>query len=165
MATVHDNCPVYSSFFGVMGASAAMVFSALGAAYGTAKSGTGIAAMSVMRPELMMKCIIPVVMAGIIAIYGLVVAVLIANGFDPATYSLYKGFVDLGAGLSVGLSGLAAGFAIGIVGDAGVRGTAQQPKLFVGMVLILIFAEVLGLYGLIVALILNTNGGNQPKCS
>jgi len=30
------------------------------------------------------------------------------------------------------LSGLAAGFAIGIVGDAGVRGTAQQPKLFVG---------------------------------
>jgi len=36
-------------------------------------------------------------------------------------------------------------FAIGIVGDAGVRGTAQQPRLFVGMILILIFAEVLGL--------------------
>jgi hypothetical protein len=35
----------------------------------------------------------------------------------------------LGAGLSVGLSGLAAGFAVGIVGDAGVRGTAQQPRL------------------------------------
>lgn len=44
--------------------------------------------------------------------------------------------------MSVGLSGLAAGFAIGIVGDAGVRGTAQQPRLFVGMILILIFAEV-----------------------
>ena len=43
-----------------------------------------------------------------------------------------------------GLAGLAAGFAIGIVGDAGVRGTAQQPRLFVGMILILIFAEVLG---------------------
>lgn len=52
------------------------------------------------------------------------------------------------------MSGLAAGFAIGIVGDAGVRGTAQQPRLFVGMILILIFAEVLGLYGLIVALML-----------
>src|SRR3954453_16855220 len=57
---------------------------------------------------------------------------------------LYTGFIQLGAGLSVGLAGLAAGFAIGIVGDAGVRGTAQQPKLFVGMILILIFAEVLG---------------------
>jgi V-type H+-transporting ATPase proteolipid subunit len=54
-------------------------FSALGAAYGTAKSGTGIAAMSVMRPDLIMKSVIPVVMAGIIAIYGLVVSVLIAN--------------------------------------------------------------------------------------
>src|SRR5271154_7131784 len=72
---------------------------------------------------------------------------------------LYTGFIQLGAGLSVGLAGLAAGFAIGIVGDAGVRGTAQQPKLFVGMILILIFAEVLGLYGLIVALLLNTKAG------
>lgn len=70
--------------------------------------------------------------------------------------SLPRSFLQLGAGLSVGLSGLAAGFAIGIVGDAGVRGTAQQPRLFVGTILILIFAKVLGLYGLIVALILST---------
>ena len=69
-------------------------------------------------------------------------------------HSLSRGFVHLGAGLSVGLSGLAAGYAIGVVGDAGVRGTAQQPRLFVGMILILIFAEVLGLYGLIVAIYL-----------
>lgn len=82
-------------------------------------------------------------MAGIIAIYGLVVAVLISNDLQQ-NMALYTGFIQLGAGLSVGLAGLAAGFAIGIVGDAGVRGTAQQPRLFVGMILILIFAEVLG---------------------
>ncbi|KAK1121675.1 V-type proton ATPase 16 kDa proteolipid subunit [Melipona bicolor] len=151
-----ENSPIYAPFFGVMGAASAIIFSALGAAYGTAKSGTGIAAMSVMRPELIMKSIIPVVMAGIIAIYGLVVAVLIAGGLESSNYTLYKGFVHLGAGLAVGFSGLAAGFAIGIVGDAGVRGTAQQPRLFVGMILILIFAEVLGLYGLIVAIYLYT---------
>lgn len=151
-----EESPIYSPFFGVMGAASAMIFSALGAAYGTAKCGTGIAAMSVMRPELIMKSVIPVVMAGILAIYGLVVAALIANGVKAAPeYTLFKSFVDLGAGLSVGLSGLASGFAIGIVGDAGVRGTAQQPRLFVGMILILIFAEVLGLYGFIVALILS----------
>jgi len=151
-----EQSPMYSPFFGVMGATSAMVFSAMGAAYGTAKSGTGIAAMAVMRPEAIMKSIIPVVMAGIIAIYGVVVAVLIAGQLEPAgeKYTLYKGFVHLGAGLSVGLSGLAAGYAIGVVGDAGVRGTAQQPRLFVGMILILIFAEVLGLYGLIVAIYL-----------
>ena len=87
--------------------------------------------------------IVPVIMAGIIGIYGLVVSVLISDGLKQQL-PLYTGFIQLGAGLSVGLAGLAAGFAIGIVGDAGVRGTAQQPRLFVGMILILIFAEVLG---------------------
>lgn len=89
--------------------------------------------MGVLRPDLLIRCIVPVVMAGIIAIYGLVVSVLI-SGDLKSPMTLYAGFIQLGAGLSVGLSGLAAGFAIGVVGDAGVRGTAQQPRLFVGMV-------------------------------
>ena len=69
-----------------------MLILALGAAYGTAKSGAGISAMAVMRPELIMKSIIPVVMAGIIAIYGLVVAVLVATsvGSPSKGYPLYK---------------------------------------------------------------------------
>lgn len=49
-----------------------------------------------------------------------------------------------------------AGLAIGIVGDAGVRANAQQDKIFVGMILILIFGEALALYGLIVSLILTS---------
>lgn len=85
---------------------------------------------------------------------GTAVPITATNLFLSVCFN--RSFLHLGAGLSVGLSGLAAGFAIGIVGDAGVRGTAQQPRLFVGMILILIFAEVLGLYGLIVALILST---------
>ncbi|ORX34566.1 vacuolar ATP synthase 16 kDa proteolipid subunit [Kockovaella imperatae] len=164
MSTTAELCPVYAPFFGAMGCTSAIVFTCIGAAYGTAKSGVGISAMAVLRPDLMMKCAIPVVMAGIIAIYGLVVSVLI-SGDLKSPMALYTGFIQLGAGLSVGLAGLAAGFAIGIVGDAGVRGTAQQPRLFVGMILILIFAEVLGLYGLIVALILNTNAGVDYTCS
>lgn len=48
--------------------------------------------------------------------------------------TLFSGFIQFGAGLSVGLSCLAAGIAIGITGDAGVRATAQQPRMFVGMV-------------------------------
>ncbi|KGB77118.2 V-type proton ATPase proteolipid subunit [Cryptococcus deuterogattii R265] len=164
MSTVADLCPVYAPFFGAMGCTSAIVFTCIGAAYGTAKSGVGISAMAVLRPDLMMKCAIPVVMAGIIGIYGLVVSVLISGNL-ASPMPLYTGFIQLGAGLSVGLAGLAAGFAIGIVGDAGVRGTAQQPRLFVGMILILIFAEVLGLYGLIVALILNTNSAVDYTCS
>ena len=54
---------------------------------------------------------------------------IVTGNFEvKSAFLLCRSFVHLGAGLSVGLSGLAAGFAIGIVGDAGVRGTAQQPK-------------------------------------
>ena len=155
------------------------------------------------------QCLIPVVMAGIIAVYSLVIAVLLASDINPpssGSYSPFKyvkrwparlyilstvdsGFMHLAAGLSVGLTGLGAGWAIGLVGDQvspsargdgrasltgvqGVRSYMQQSRAFVGMVLILIFAEVLGLYGyvtsrtptirmlmlhrLIVGLILNT---------
>lgn len=47
-------------------------------------------------------------MAGIIGIYGLVVSVLIANELKMKL-ALYTGFIQLGAGLSVGLAGMAAG--------------------------------------------------------
>jgi F0F1-type ATP synthase membrane subunit c/vacuolar-type H+-ATPase subunit K len=60
-----------------------------------------------------------------------------------------SGFMHLGCGLSVGLTGLAAGYTIGVVGDTGVRAFMQQSRVYVGMVLILIFGEVLGLYGYI----------------
>ena len=163
--------------------------------------------MGVMKPDLVMKSIIPVVMAGVLGIYGLIIAVIIANGgtrtppqsrrsqdgllgvsdaqAPPPScrlpshsvpphvrafllsavappvggvtqYSSFTGYAHLAAGLACGLSGMAAGIAIGIVGDAGVRASAQQTKLYVGMVLILIFAEALGLYGLIVGLILTS---------
>src|SRR5947207_1366413 len=111
-------------------------------------------------------------MSGIIAVYGLVMAVLIAGSLNPLDdYSLYKylprskshlifsGIIHLAAGLCVGMTGLAAGYCIGIVGDQGVRSYLLQQKIFVGLVLILIFAEVLGLYGLMVGLILNNRAG------
>ena len=50
-------------------------------------------------------------MAGIIGIYGLVVSVLISDGLKQEL-PLYTGFIQLGAGLSVGLAGLAAGYAL-----------------------------------------------------
>jgi len=72
-----------------------------------------------------------------------------------ARYASFSGYAHLAAGVCVGFSGLAAGLAIGVVGDAGVRAVGRQEKLFVVLVLILIFAEALGLYGLIVSLILS----------
>ncbi|GJN67535.1 v-type proton ATPase 16 kDa proteolipid subunit 2 [Purpureocillium takamizusanense] len=151
--------PKFAPFIGMAGIAAAMVFGCIGAAYGTAKSGIGIAGVGTFRPDLIMKCLIPVVMSGIIAVYSLVISVLIAQDLNPPdkeSYSLFSGFLHLACGISVGMTGLAAGYCIGIVGENGVRAYMEQSRIFVGMVLILIFGEVLGLYGLIVALLLNT---------
>jgi len=157
----------------------------LGGAYGTAKAGQGLMAMGVRSPDLLMKNIIPIVMAGVLGIYGLIVAVILNGKFTTpdgatgyVTYSQYNGFSHLAAGLCCGLCSLASGLAIGIAADAGTRAVGAQSAmaaswkkmgftgdsggqvsssgdaLFVGTVLIQVFASNLGLYGLIAALIL-----------
>lgn len=58
--------------------------------------------MGVMRPELVMKSIVPVVMAGILGIYGLIIAVIISTGITQTAakpYFLFDGYAGLGAGL------------------------------------------------------------------
>ncbi|WZZ83617.1 hypothetical protein YC2023_104189 [Brassica napus] len=111
-----------------------------------------------------MKSIVPVV------IYGWCVRylrshhpVIISTRINPKakSYYLFDGYTHLSSGLACGLAGLSTDMAIGIVGDAGVRTNAQQPKLFVGMILIIIFAEALALYGLIVGIILSSRAGKS----
>ncbi|KAE8954055.1 hypothetical protein PR003_g34859, partial [Phytophthora rubi] len=101
-------------------------------------------------------------------IYALIVAVIIQGSIDPPNgnapkYGSYTGFAHLAAGLCCGLSGQTAGMAIGVVGDAGVRAVGQHEKLFVNTILVLIFAEALGLYGLIVGLILSQKKSDCPS--
>ncbi|CRK28123.1 hypothetical protein BN1723_005120 [Verticillium longisporum] len=148
-------CPAYAPVFGALGCCSAITLTVIGASYGTAKSAPAIFASGVLRPDRLMQNTLCAVMAQILAIYGLVASVLIAGDLREKT-TLFAAFLQLGAGLAVGLSGMAAGFSIGIIGDAGVRASTQQPRLYSGMVLILIFAEVLGLYGVIVAILMLT---------
>ena len=143
----------HAAFFAYIGITAAIVFANLGSAYGTAKTGVGICSMAVLRPELVFKSIVPVVMAGVLGIYGLIVG-MVLKGQIGENMNFVQGYKILGSGLCCGLSSLAAGLAIGIVGDAGVRANAQQEKVFIGMILILIFAEAVALYGLIMSLML-----------
>lgn len=140
-----------------MGVVSGLVFANLGASYGTAKSGVGIASLGVIDSSKVVKALIPIIMAGILGIYGLIVAVLLnlqigKGGVNGLTAQ--KGYQYLGAGLCCGLSSLAAGLAIGVAGDAGVRAYAQTDGIFVGMIILLIFAEAIGLYGMIISIIL-----------
>jgi V-type H+-transporting ATPase proteolipid subunit len=56
-----------------------------------------------------------------------------------------------------GITGLSAGLTIGIVEQTGILAIAQKPELFVGLTLVLIFGYVLGIYGMVVFLVLNSN--------
>merc|ERR1711976_162326 len=153
-------CDPTAPFFGFLGAAIALVFCCLGAAYGTAKAGVGIASMCVFHPDLVMRSIVPIILASIVGLYGLIIAVIIATQMKQEGFTRFQGYAYFASGLSVGFAGLAAGACIGITGDAGVRAAAQQEKLFTANLLIGIFAEALGLYGLIVGLILSFI---QPK--
>lgn len=80
-------CPFYSYFFANAGITAAMTLSginsslilAIGACYGTLKSGTAISGMGQFHPSLIFTSILPVIMSGVLTIYGLVVAIFISG--------------------------------------------------------------------------------------
>jgi len=170
---VLDLCPAYAPALGFLGAAFSLIFSNLGAAVGTGLSGQALSATGVSRPELTFKNIIPVVMAGVLGIFGLIISVVIGTSIQPfslgsgtySDYSLYTGMAHFGAGITVGLTSLSCGICIGITGDAGVRSVAAAPrhkpahvtKLYVGMVLIQGCASALGMYGLIIALLMTIN--------
>ena len=156
-ACVSMNYPMSAYMWGALGCSCALVFANLGSAFGTAKAASGVAHMGCARPDQIMRGIVPVVMAGILGIYGLIVAVIINTGISTQ-YLVAQSHLHLGSGLAAGLAALAAGLAIGIVGDTSVRAYGKQDKIFVAMILMLIFAEALGLYGLIIALLMNSQG-------
>merc|ERR1719378_84506 len=141
-------------FFAYMGITAALVFCNLGASYGTAKAGTGVASLSVIKPSNIFRAIIPIVMAGILGIYGIIVAVLLNGLIGQNGFNAQGGYKCFGAGIIVGVSSLAAGLSIGVAGDAGIRAFAQTDEIFVPLLLIMIFSEAIALYGVIVSIII-----------
>jgi len=123
-----DLCPAIAPFLGYMGVMSAVVFANIGAAAGTAKAGVGIMKAGIKTPEQIWRNLIPVVMAGVNGIYGLITAIILVgsisspdSGTHENKYSLYTGAAHLAAGMCCGLSGLGSGFCIGIAGDAAVR--------------------------------------------
>ena len=147
----------FNTFWGYMGIASALCFANIGAAYGTAKSGVGILTMGISKPEIIIKSVIPVIMEGILGIYGLIVAVILKQNIKANEYTTFQGWRHFASGLCCGLSSLGAGIAIGIAGDAGVRALGQQERILVGYDVDINFSEALGLYGLIVSLILSTS--------
>ena len=50
-----------------------------GAAYGTAKSAIGIGNLGAVDQSKIFKALIPIIMAGILGIYGLIISILLSG--------------------------------------------------------------------------------------
>jgi ATP synthase proteolipid subunit len=78
-----------------------MVLSAFGSAWGTWRAGMGVCHMGIDHPKGVIKNIVPIVMAGVLGIYGLIVAVIITQAISPPgsegynTYSVFNGFTHV----------------------------------------------------------------------
>jgi V-type H+-transporting ATPase 16kDa proteolipid subunit len=82
-----------------------MIFASWGSAWGTWRAGLGVCNMGIHHPSGVIKNIVPIVMAGVLGIYGLIVAVIISQAVGPPsndgynTYSTYTGYTHVRLGV------------------------------------------------------------------
>ena len=86
---------------GYAGAASCIILANFGSAWGTWRAGIGVCAMGVDYSKGIIKNIVPIVMAGVLGIYGLIVSVIIAQAILPpnadksTNYSLYNGYAHV----------------------------------------------------------------------
>lgn len=134
MSQGFEDCPSWTPVLGFTSAAICIVLSNWGAAWGTWKSGLGLCKMGVNHPGGIIKNLVAIIMAGVLGIYGLIVAIIIAGGVSSPmnngnTYSQFTGWAHMAAGLCCGFSCLAAGFATGVAGEVGIVATGLRAEL------------------------------------
>jgi V/A-type H+-transporting ATPase subunit K len=65
-----------------------------------------------------------------------------------------RAIIALSACLAVGLTGLAAGMAIAASGTAAISASTEKPETFFRSFLVVVLAEALSIYGLIIGILL-----------
>ncbi|KAI8867879.1 putative vacuolar ATP synthase 22 kDa proteolipid subunit [Ramicandelaber brevisporus] len=154
--------------WGFVGIGCCVGLSVSGAAWGIFITGASIVGGGVKAPRIQMKNLISIIFCEVVGIYGLIMAIVFSGrlsslpntrieqlsigGFTRAEH--YTGFALFWGGLVVGICNLACGLCVGLVGSSAALADAQNPQLFVKILVIEILGSIVGLFGLIVGLLM-----------
>lgn len=117
--------------------------------------GSTLSGAAVKVPRVRTKNLISILLCEAVAIYGIISNVVMSSKLSrmtkdiPANY--FVGYSLFWAGVTVGVSELCCALAVGLIGSTAIIADAQNPGLFVKILVVEIFASAIGLFGVIAA--------------